>query len=377
AQILWSFEERTLWVSYKGNIADSRYYSYNDYTRFVIELTQKLDSSATGEGGVVKIVIDKARLSVPLKELNVNDGVIGDVKINEGEASTEFIVNLGPDAGDYEIKKLPSPPRIVLDIENTAAADKRREAEREMDRLPPSPIGPAKRDKVDITDIKLVVLDPGHGGKDPGAIGPRGTKEKDVVLEITKKAAAYIKKELKARVILTRTGDYFVPLSDRIEIANEKEADIFVSIHANASFNPESEGFEIYFLSNSASDREAQAVANMENSVVAMEEKTPNMSTVNSILWSLTMNQFLNESSELCSFINDDVIRSTGLTERGVKQAGFYVMKGARMPAVLVETAFLSNKREEKLLNDSGFQDKMARSISRALKEYRDWISRE
>jgi N-acetylmuramoyl-L-alanine amidase len=115
----------------------------------------------------------------------------------------------------------------------------------------------------------------------------------------------------------------------------------------------------------------------MENSVVAMEEKSPNMSTVNSILWSLTMNQFLNESSELCSFINDDVIQSTGLTERGVKQAGFYVMKGARMPAVLVETAFLSNRREEKLLNDSGFQDKMARSIGRSLKEYRDWVKRK
>ncbi|MDA3793454.1 MAG: N-acetylmuramoyl-L-alanine amidase [Elusimicrobia bacterium] len=376
AQIQWSFKERKLWISYEGNIADSRYYTYNDYTRFVIEMTQKLEYIPKASAGGIFIKIDGAKLSVPIKEMIVEDGVINKVIINENEEFAEFIIKLAENAGEYDIKKFPSPSRIVVDIKNKDAEKKKREVTRKMDKLPPHPAGPAKRDKVDIDDIKLVVIDPGHGGKDPGAIGPRGTKEKDVVLAIAKKTAAYIKKDLKVRVLLTRTDDYFVPLAGRIKMANDKEADIFISIHANASFNPESEGFEIYFLSDSASDQEAQAVANMENSVVAMEQGTKDLSKVNSILWSLTMNQFLNESSELCSFINDEAVASTGLVKRGVKQAGFYVMKGARMPAVLVETAFISNKREEKLLNDKNFQDKMARSISTALKSYRRWIKR-
>ncbi len=376
AQIQWSFKDRTLWISYEGNIADSRYYTYNDYTRFVIELTRKLEYTTKVSGDLIEVMIKKAKLSVPTEEIKVNDGVINKVEVNVSGRGVEFTLKTGKDAGNSDIKNYPSPPRIVMDIKNKSASEKSREASRKMDKLPPHPAGPAKRDKVDIDNINLVVVDPGHGGKDPGAIGPRGTKEKDVVLAIAKKTATYIKKNLKARVLLTRTDDYFVPLAGRIKMANDKEADIFISIHANASFNPESEGFEIYFLSDSASDEEAQSVANMENSVVAMEQGTKNLSNVNSILWSLTMNQFLNESSELCSFINKEVIGATGLVERGVKQAGFYVMKGARMPAVLVETAFISNKREERLLNDKNFQDKIARAISTSLKGYRDWIKK-
>lgn len=371
AQINWSFPEKTLWVSYKGNIADVRHYSYANYSRFVVELTGDLAFKTADKENILEISVSNGRLTVPTGALVINDGVIERVDIEEMEQGIKFLIQTGANAGDYKIKKLPGPVRIVVDIENTSEKPNKIES---ADELPPVPAGPAKRDKVRISDIKLVVIDPGHGGKDPGAIGRRGTKEKDITLRIAKKLAKKIRKRLKIRTILTRTHDYFVPLAERTKIANSKNADIFISIHTNASLNPKSQGFEVYFLSGESSDKEAQAVANMENSVLAMEAHASEMNRVSKILWSLTMNQFMNESSEFCSFINKCVISETGLIDRGVKQAGFYVMRGARMPSVLVEAAFLSNKKEEKLLNKNSFQEEIADAICDAVKKYKNWV---
>ncbi len=369
AQVNWNFQKKTLWISYKGNIADVRCYSYPNYTRFVIELTGDLKCKSSYKKNILKLFISNGKLALPIEDFEVLDGVIKKVEINEIHQATEFLIDIEEGAGEYKIKKLPSPPRIVVDIEKSKEFES-------VEKLPPVPAGPAKSDKVKITDIKLVVIDPGHGGKDPGAIGPRGTKEKDITLSIAKKLAKKIRRQLKIRTILTRTHDSFVPLAKRTEIANSQNADIFISIHANASLNPASRGFEVYFLSGETSDKEAQAVANMENSVLAMENHTREMNRVSKILWSLIMNQFMNESSELCCFIDKCVINKTGLINRGVKQAGFYVMRGARMPAVLVESAFLSNKKEEKLLNKNSFQEKITDAICDAVKEYKEWVRR-
>jgi N-acetylmuramoyl-L-alanine amidase len=371
AQVNWSFSKKTLWISHIGNIADVRNYSYKNYSRFVVELTEDLNSNIKRNKDCLELTVRKGSLAMPLENMPVNDGVITGIDIKKNQDSIKFMVYTGANAGEYKIKKLPGPYRIVLDVENKQEKIKEKKS---LDELPPVPAGPAKRDKVKIDDIKLVVIDPGHGGKDPGAIGQRGTKEKDITLKIAKKLAKKIRQNLKVRTILTRTQDVFVPLSKRTEIANSKNADIFISIHTNASLNPKSQGFEVYFLSGDSSDKEAQAVANMENSVMAMEDRTSEMNRVSRILWSLTMNQFMNESSELCSFINKSVIKRTELTGRGVKQAGFYVMRGARMPAVLVESAFLSNKKEEKILNKDGFQEKVADAICNAVSEYKSWI---
>ncbi len=369
AQVNWSFPKKTLWISYAGNIADVRCYSYSNYTRFVVELTVDMECKSSYSKNVLKLFISNGKLALPIEDFEVLDGVIKRVDINEMHQATEFLIDIEEGAGEYKIKKLPSPPRIIVDIEKSKEFES-------VEKLPPAPAGPAKSDKVKITDIKLVVIDPGHGGKDPGAIGPRGTKEKDITLSIAKKLAKKIRQKLKIRTILTRTHDSFVPLAKRTEIANSQNADIFISIHANASLNPESRGFEVYFLSGETSDEEAQAVANMENSVLAMENHTREMNRVSKILWSLIMNQFMNESSELCCFIDKCVINKTGLINRGVKQAGFYVMRGARMPAVLVESAFLSNKKEEKLLNKNSFQEKITDAICDAVKEYKEWVRR-
>ncbi|MFW6134302.1 MAG: N-acetylmuramoyl-L-alanine amidase [Elusimicrobiota bacterium] len=370
AQINWSYPQRTLWISYSGNIADVRYYTYDKYTRFVIEMTGDLPYEKKFKDNKLVINLNQGKLAVPVDDIDIDNGIIKNVVISTYPEKVKFCINIDKEAGEYEITKFPSPPRIVVDVE-----DKKSHQGENLDDLPPQPAGPPMRDRTNIRDIKLVVIDPGHGGRDPGAIGPHGTREKDVTLEVSKLLASKIRKKLKRRAVLTRTHDYFVPLAKRTEIANSKNADIFISIHANASLNHESKGFEVYFLSEKSSDMEAQAVANMENSVVAMEEDTKNMDRVSRILWSLTMNQFMNESSELCSFINDCVIKETDLHDRGVKQAGFYVMKGARMPAVLIELAFVSNKREERLLNSRKFQEKVADGICEALFKYKKWIA--
>ncbi|MGM0441924.1 MAG: N-acetylmuramoyl-L-alanine amidase family protein, partial [Elusimicrobiota bacterium] len=341
-------------------------------SRFVIEFTEDLEYKADKTDNKLSIKIKNGRPARPLKTYNIDDGVIEKVTGKKDDRYTEFILFLGENAGEYELQKFPSPLRLVIDVKNNAPAD----SPVSNENLPPEPAGPANRDKSNLKDVELIVIDPGHGGKDPGAIGPLGTKEKDIVLNIAKKAAQKIRDELNLRVILTRNRDTFIPLAKRVNIANKKEADIFVSIHCNASFNPDSEGFETYFLSTDASDEEAEAVASRENAVMAMERNISDNSKVENILWSLTMNQFMNESSELCSFINQKTINNINLRDRGVKQAGFYVLKGARMPGVLLETAFISNKNEEKKLRQESFQEKIADGLKNSIKEYSKWLEK-
>ncbi|MCK4802357.1 N-acetylmuramoyl-L-alanine amidase, partial [bacterium] len=237
---------------------------------------------------------------------------------------------------------------------------------------PVAPVTEAKRPR-----IRTIVIDPGHGGKDPGAIGRRGTKEKDVVLKIAHKLAKDLHKNLKTRVILTRYHDIFLPLAERTAIANREKADLFISIHCNASLKSRTKGFEIYFLSDKASDEEAQAVANMENAVMALEERTEERNELSSILWSLAMNEFMNESSEICSLISSEVDNHIrGMDNRGVKQAGFTVLRGAKMPAILVEVGFISNRSEERKLKSSKFQKNLVESVCVGVEKYKEWVER-
>ncbi|GAI14419.1 unnamed protein product, partial [marine sediment metagenome] len=160
-------------------------------------------------------------------------------------------------------------------------------------------------------------------------------------------------------------------------IANREKADLFISIHCNASLKSRTKGFEIYFLSDKASDEEAQAVANMENAVMALEERTEEKNELSSILWSLAMNEFMNDSSEICSLVSSQVDNHLRTMEnRGVKQAGFTVLRGAKMPAILVEVGFISNRSEERKLKSSKFQKKLVESVCAGVKEYKEWVER-
>jgi N-acetylmuramoyl-L-alanine amidase len=221
-----------------------------------------------------------------------------------------------------------------------------------------------------VTAIDLIVVDAGHGDKDPGAIGCDGTKEKDLNLKVAKLTAEVLKDEYHKKVILTRDDDTFIPLRGRPGIANDNNADLFVSIHSNWSPNPKVRGFEIYFLSETASDTEAEKVAQLENAASKYEDEPEG--DVNTILWSMTLNEFINESSEFCYFVKKEVGDDISFPNKGVKQAGFAVLKGSRMPSVLVEMGYMSNKEDMKLLNTSKFQKKMAHSIAEAIIDYEE-----
>jgi N-acetylmuramoyl-L-alanine amidase len=217
----------------------------------------------------------------------------------------------------------------------------------------------------------LIVLDPGHGGKDPGAVGKLGTREKDLNLAIAQKLAQRLERA-GYRVLLTREKDEFVSLKERVDFANKNKADIFISIHNNASReNPRAVGFETYFLAEGRTDLE-RAQALKENEVLKLEENSnPFLNDELSLILSdLAQTEFLKESEELACAIQDAADAYLGLANRGVKQAGFYVLRGALMPAVLVEGGFLTNRREEKLLRQEKTQEKIAEAIFRGVKNF-------
>ncbi|MDG5798773.1 N-acetylmuramoyl-L-alanine amidase [Marinilabiliaceae bacterium ANBcel2] len=235
----------------------------------------------------------------------------------------------------------------------------------------------ASGEGVDQNRFKTVVIDPGHGGKDPGARG-RTVKEKDVVLSIGLKVGEYLKRELSdLNVVFTREEDVFVPLDERAAIANEAKADLFVSIHANSISNPNIYGAETFVLGLHRSAENLE-VAKRENSVITLEEDYTTKyegfdptSTESYIIFELMQNVYLDQSISAASIIQDQFENRVGRFNRGVKQAGFLVLRKTAMPGVLVEVGFLSNANEEKFLASEMGQVYIASAIFRAIREYK------
>jgi len=217
-----------------------------------------------------------------------------------------------------------------------------------------------------------VVIDAGHGGHDPGAVGRRGLKEKDVTLDIALRLKKLLEKDPRYEVVLTRGKDVFIDLGRRAEIANSRKADMFVSIHANANRKRDARGIETYLL-NWTDDEEAQRVAARENAITLRKMKEAR-SELGVILASLELQTKRDESVRLAHFIQGKVV--SGVSERwqavdlGVKQALFYVLVGARMPSVLVEVSFISNPKEEKLLRKTAYRKALAEGIAEGIGEF-------
>ncbi|HTN51644.1 MAG TPA: N-acetylmuramoyl-L-alanine amidase [Anaeromyxobacter sp.] len=221
----------------------------------------------------------------------------------------------------------------------------------------------------------VAVVDPGHGGEQEGAIGPGGAKEKDLALEIARRVAGRLKK-LGAKVVLTRTGDIAVPLANRAAIANAMRADLFVSIHLNSMPTAEqrrvTHGVETYFLSADATDTHASAVAARENADrLAGEPGADPDDPVASILSDLEDAASLQNSSRLAYAVHERLVEALGAEDRGVKQAPFYVLAGARMPAVLLEVGFISNTREAEQLRSREYQERIAGAVADGIARFR------
>lgn len=218
-------------------------------------------------------------------------------------------------------------------------------------------------------NVKRIVIDPGHGGKDPGTQFVGGIQEKDITLEIAKRLAASLEKNIGCEVLLTRDKDVFVPLDERTAFANVNKADLFISVHVNAHKRSSVYGLETYFL-NMATDESAVIVAAREN---ATSEK--NISDLQSILNDLMLNTKISESSKLAYKVQDGMMTGIKKTYKvnkslGVKQAPFYVLIGAEMPAILIETGFITNATERKRILSNNYKNILADGIASGVNSY-------
>jgi len=227
--------------------------------------------------------------------------------------------------------------------------------------------------------IKVIIIDPGHGGKDPGAIGTKGVREKDVVLKTSLYLKNFLSKKLKdVKIILTRDKDIFLPLEKRAKIANKyinkNTQGLFISVHANASLNKKTRGTETFVLSPVASDDEARAVAAMENGIIDI--KTKKTDPITKILTGMLSYEYIRESIQLAKFIQKEYnikLKARNTKGDGVKKALFYVLEGTLMPGVLTEIGFLTNPQEEKLLRKSWYQKKIAQCIGEGIIKFLNW----
>lgn len=230
-------------------------------------------------------------------------------------------------------------------------------------------------DKPRDNSVMTIVLDPGHGGKDPGAVGRKlKANEKDVNLAVTLLLKQLLEKELGLKVLLTRSDDRFVSLQDRTRFANDKKADLFISLHTNASKNTASKGLETYYLATAQSS-DARAVEALENQVVELFEGGSSAKSkyddLSFILSDLSQAEHLEGSNMLATSVQQNMVAGTKSMDRGVKQANFYVLRGAFMPSILIEMGFISNLEEEQLLVNPEYQERLARTIFEGIKRFK------
>ena len=344
-------------ASGKCDVMDINYWSYPDYTRVVVTLSAKTDFAQRRLSNPDRLYFDikAGAIKGELKAtLPIGNGMLKSVRAAQFDENTVRVVLDLEKIRDYKIFRLEDPERIIIDVFGT-------------------PVKPAPSLK---NLKKTIVIDPGHGGHDPGAVGPRKLYEKDVVLDIALKLRKILSRDPNLEVYLTRDEDVFVPLEKRTAIANSRNADLFVSIHANASPSREAKGTETYFL-NWTNDEEAMKVAARENqiSLKKMRKMQREQDVLNVMLNDLKRDNKRDESMSLAHSVQETLASSLRkeypfTVNHGVKWAPFYVLFGAQMPSVLVEVSFISNPLEEKLLSRDNYRNILAKSIASGITKY-------
>lgn len=263
--------------------------------------------------------------------------------------------------------------RLVLDLYPTVADDPLLALLEKLETQPEKAPSKEPRQEPQVTRMVTIVLDPGHGGEDPGAIGRGGSYEKNVTLEVARRLKAKIDAEPNMRSMLTRDGDFFIPLHQRVQKARRVQADLFVSVHADAFIKPTARGSSVFVLSeNGASSSAARWLAQRENAAdliggVNLDVKDPHLART---LLDLSQTATINDSLKLGKSVLGELGGVNTLHKPHVEQAGFAVLKAPDIPSILIETAFISNPDEERRLNDDAYQEKMAEAILRGIKGY-------
>jgi N-acetylmuramoyl-L-alanine amidase len=312
--------------------------------------------------------IHGAKLALAKEALTGTDGVLRQVRVGQFTESVVRVVLDLNNVSDHRAFVLADPFRVIVDVQGqkpagaAAAFGKKPIPGVATDRKPTTaqPIG-----------LRKIVLDPGHGGKDPGAIGAGGIAEKDLVLMIAKKLAVKLKREMGVEVILTRSDDTFIPLEGRTAIANAEQADLFVSLHMNASPNADAKGLETYYL-DKTNDEASIRLAARENST-----SRKNVSDLQFILSDMMQSMKLEDSISLAHRLQTALVSGMSrkiddVKDLGVKKALFYVLVGARMPSVLVEMLFITNKSEGQAMTQETYQDAMADALFEGIAKYNE-----
>jgi N-acetylmuramoyl-L-alanine amidase len=377
-----------------GALTGIRHFASPAHTRVVLDLSGGAEPTVSAvplpsDGPVRRIYVDLpgARVTAGVKRvMSFREGPLSGVRVGRTDPSTVRVAILVREHAIYEVSRLDPPFRLVVDVRVPRRTD-----------APParSPSGtpgaagqrgtghglgqpPAGRTPRNAADLRAparretfkrgaagitIVLDPGHGGKDPGASGIRGVKEKDVVLAIARRLAARIEDTIGARVVLTRERDEFLSLEARTALANAAGADLFVSIHANASAQQSTSGVETYYLNNT-DNRATIRLAAMENGLT-LPGAPPRGGDLSYILSDLVQRGKLEDSMALSRTVHHGLLgrlrhANPGVVDLGVKEGPFYVLVGAYMPCVLVEVAFLTHPEEGRLLGTAAYQNAIA-----------------
>jgi N-acetylmuramoyl-L-alanine amidase len=364
-------------------VKDIRHWSTPTYTRVVVDLENPVKYQ--------KYLLEKdpdlrkpRRLFVDLqnscisKEIEssilIKDGLLRRARAAQHDKKTVRVVLDIDNMEGYRIFHLYDPFRIVVDVQGEEQEVKPIKTVVAQSSQNEKATKEGKKEGISLAKqlglgVKKIVIDAGHGGKDPGAIGRNGLREKDVVLKLANLVAERVKQELHCQVVLTRRSDVFLPLEKRTAIANMKGADLFISLHANAHKNRKLQGLETYIL-NIALDEESMNVAARENAT-----STKNISDLQMILNDLMLNTKINESSRLAKFVHNGLVNELRekykiVKNRGVRQAPFYVLIGAEMPAILVEIGYITNTVENRRLKSVSYLRSAASGIVKGIDLY-------
>lgn len=328
-----------------------------DATRVTLEFSEPVPFEVEREPGRVTVALRRDLVDVSPAEERVTGGIVERVQFVGGRRNLIAVVT-GPRFESLATVEDPAGRQLVLELTGSG-------------RVQAAPPATAARPGRPAQGPRVVVLDPGHGGAEVGAKGPGGTLEKDVTLQIARRLRAILVNDLGLQVFLTRDADVAVELDQRTALANNYKADLFVSIHANAARARGASGSEVYFLSYEASDDEARRIAQAEGAhIPEAAAAAPGTAGLDLILWEMAQAEHLEESSFLATRLQEELAVAAGIEMRGVKQAPFRVLVGAAMPAVLVETAFISNPEEEQQLASEAFQQQVARALARGIARY-------
>jgi N-acetylmuramoyl-L-alanine amidase len=363
-------------IDKEAKILGLRYWSNPSYTRVVVDAdnevsyTHRLLKKDVSIKKPHRLYVDlnNSKLKKDIKKnVPINDDLLIDARAGQYASNQVRVVVDIKSFQTYKIFSLKNPFRIVIDVWGTVD-----------ETTQPKILSSTKNAKIPTgalakqlaLGVSRIVIDPGHGGRDYGAPGyMRGVHEKDIALRLARRLAKKIRKNLGCEVIMTRNSDRYLTLEERTAIANTKNADLFISIHTNAARDRRAYGIETFFL-NLATDNDAILVAARENAT-----STKNISDLESILSDLMQNAKINESSRLAVHVQKSMKRQLRkhygrIRSKGVKQAPFYILLGAQMPAILIETSFISNPRECKRLKSTAYEDRMSEAIVKGIKEY-------